>query len=882
MENGRDILINKLKKDPSRKDIVPFVEKILDSKVSKYLKSGLSRKDNYDKTLTPEIFLKYFYVERKDSNEKDELGIIKENINKLFENHAYNVMAIRSFRGSGKSVFVNILAHTYSDEYKIIKVDLEQGEYEYENTILFSNIMFELKSFIEKEIYKTNIYQDDRYSKIYQKLIEQISHQERITRKFFVVDDKYYLEEIWDKFNTGNQAENNTYYTYDVYDAPARKKFITDTEINENSAKRKAVIYFYLVLTISAMLSKELYNNGYSIKNLRISGNDLRQAISNKYLFIFDNIEAYNMNRADTVYQFIKNIHLALQKTFEYLEIEELFFTKFECIIALRTRTAIALYDQQRADENIIFKAYDLGTPDIFDSVLLAKYKFLYDLDYISQGWLRSTQLYSSVEHICRFFFPKAEIDKYLKNNEGLVENKKVFITKKFAPFFAYDFRRMSKEVATVLDSSNQYSERVKFLLDSNNPEGINGARMILFRLVFDDFVHEGVFNAFGFSQLDGKKTHSISRSILLYLFYNRQEKISLEELLRVFVRIYKDKPREFSNSFWCLSQFNDKSENTTIPPIEIWGNLLEFKNAKKTISESSLFDLVEHFFKKPSSAYQLNEKKIADIEVNITETGKCFISYISKQFEFFASRSLTTHSALFAFEITNKDSVDNVVSYINDMYMAIKAYATAMIRNGKKICQYFGGKLKSNCPIGKSVVQNERHCSFFQRAQEVWGLLKEIINYIDRYRLFVIYEIKNQTEIESPLELIKYFNEKILNEIKKFSNLLSEQRAYALQMNCSSPISNLVKVNLPKIVAPSPYDVYKNTNKVKELDDFDEDRNLAALTNYEVYTSAYYFYAQKKESIEDAITKCLSEQQMEKSIYNICKEMALQTSKVK
>lgn len=40
----------------------------------------------------------------------------------------------------------------------------------------------------------------------------------------------------------------------------------------------------------------------------------------------------------------------------------------------------------------------------------------------------------------------------------------------------------------------------------------------------------------------------------------------------------------------------------------------------------------------------------------------------------------------------------------------------------------------------------------FFQKSQEVWGLLEKIINYIDRYRLFVIYEIKNQSVNERTL----------------------------------------------------------------------------------------------------------------------------------
>ncbi|MDE6408603.1 MAG: hypothetical protein K2K50_08395, partial [Anaeroplasmataceae bacterium] len=679
MENIESRIKAILEKDKDNSELSTFITSLLEnSSPAYYLKSGLSRKNSYNDTLTPSIFIKYFYVERTRENGISELSFVKTQIEKLFRNQNYNVMALRSFRGSGKSVFVNILASEYSsNEYKVVKIDLEQGEYDYTDSMLFTNILTELMQFHHKEIYKTGIAENQDFFKIYEKLLKQIFSIERVTQNFFVVDNHSYLEEIWNKLEELNKLEKNRYNTIDIYETEARQKFLSNDEITSNEEKRRAVLFFYFIVTIAAILAKELYENKYDPNGeLKISGIALNSALRHKYLFIFDNIEAYNSSRAGTVYQVIKNIHSALRRTFYGLGIEEKFFTHFECIIALRTRTSIALHDSQRG-ENIIYKTYDLGTPDFFDGALLAKYKFLYKLNQKVSGLLRATELYSIVEHVCQFFFPQSEIDKYLEDDNTMI-GKKVFINEKFAPFFAYDFRKMSEEVGRAL-LTNDYGTRIRTLLDSYTTEGINGARMILFRLIFDDFVDEGIFDAFGFHALDGQEKHSISRAILLYLFYNRKININLEFLLSVFIRIYSKSPEDFSNALWKLSQFNDSSENTSAPPIDEWGNLLEFTNIEGTIDNGRLSNLVFNYFKNPSSEYQMNSTPISDIGVKITKTGECFINYISKQFEFFASRINEPKSALFAFEIDNISAVERVTDYINEMFLAIRTYTNAM-----------------------------------------------------------------------------------------------------------------------------------------------------------------------------------------------------------
>lgn len=80
--------------------------------VAEYIKAGLSADTDFNGRITPQLFIKHFFVERKDYEEEK----YKRTIGELFSSYNHNMLCIQSDGGSGKSVFVKTIAFRYAQK----------------------------------------------------------------------------------------------------------------------------------------------------------------------------------------------------------------------------------------------------------------------------------------------------------------------------------------------------------------------------------------------------------------------------------------------------------------------------------------------------------------------------------------------------------------------------------------------------------------------------------------------------------------------------------------------------------------------------------------------------------------------------------------------
>lgn len=80
-----------------------YIEKNAEQRsfVDEYIKVGLAGDNNFNDKISPELFLKHFFVERSNDDEQK----YKRTITELFGSYTHNMLCLQSDRGSGKTVF---------------------------------------------------------------------------------------------------------------------------------------------------------------------------------------------------------------------------------------------------------------------------------------------------------------------------------------------------------------------------------------------------------------------------------------------------------------------------------------------------------------------------------------------------------------------------------------------------------------------------------------------------------------------------------------------------------------------------------------------------------------------------------------------------------
>lgn len=744
-------------------DLINYLEKKAnDISAVGYLMSGLATSKSYNGLITAEMFKENFYVAKSAAEESYCTSLI----NDLFAEPNHNVMALRAHGGSGKTVFINMLStrNEAKDNLEYINIDFEKSISYTGFELVINKILQSTRKWLKPmfDAQETQEYQT-RFRQCADKVLQILSN----------MDAENELFAFWKKVN-------EIIFTPENIDVNTRiqkvMRSLSFEQVKNFAGESKIIgVQISCLLLVLLILSKP---------------ND-----KNKYIIVFDNIEAISNNLAvlpDVVTKTWKLLHNIF--TAELFEFD--FFKKITFLLAVRTTTNLSLVASQ---EDTFWGAsnkyiYDLNYDDFCAEALLKKLKFLYDVDS-----LRYTNLYKDTYLICSLVCTESIINKYLHNEKIETIDYKLFTRIRLSPFFGNNFRQVISHLGLVL--GEQKKKRISYLL--NETDGrmldirINGARNILFNSIFNSFTtlrefNQSIFSFFGIGNIAGEQNHSMTRIILSFLYWDKvrfclQNKgleysgVSLKRVIDSFRYHYSDDMEVFVGILHRLSQLPEDDRRKT-ELMSQWSYLIKIDTVTNlTIDE--LWDIVNNYL---TNNQNVNTLKI--IKLELSEAGSCFISSFSNHFEFFNSRVEGNNlDPLFMHD--NELEVDEYYfeNLIKFNLVSISNFVEGMIKNGKEACSKFQlAKISSLCykeNCDHKSCFDILNCSLFIRYIEMSSTVIEAINYIDRYRQYLWHQCKDVAA-----------DNKLLDYIKQYGDLMAHIRGAdpMFDIFCKNPYKEL------------------------------------------------------------------------------------------
>lgn len=805
--------------------------------VSKYIYSGVANGRNLDGALTKDIFKKFFYVEVNPNIQKK----YNEKINQLFEDQQHGVLGIQAHGGSGKTTTIEMIETILPKP-----CDLEKIPIIFLGTdIGYSGAIYRINKICKNKYgnkSQANPENENRISNsaFYDAVSKNIKKVKNILEYLSETDSNYEgLLSIWGIIAQGNLgdliAENGIKYEL----LKNEKNIDTEKGIGLNAA---LLLLFVLIISDIAC-SKENDNK--------------------KILVVFDDIECVASSPIGNIivesWSFLKSVFRCNEALYNG-------FNKIKTVVCARTTTGlIATQNGVGAwgnnDEYII----DIENNDFYAEALLKKLKYLHDHD------LKSSILYRNTKLICQLICGVNNTDKYLGNK--IQENNDSpditeFAKKYYAPFFGNDYRQLAACICgCILDSGNSLAVKkledlIKQSVSAKHEDlyrvSINGARNILWRLIFKYLVgnpeisETHIFEYFGIQSIQGnKEDHSLTRILLSYLYWHNirylannnwdasnYDGIPIEQLTSDVLNYFYDSEK-IAKSIYKLS------------------NLCAIKdgNKQKKLNQYTYYiNINNHSIANDLSNGNLsNHEKFVGVKLKLSPAGVCYVHHVSSHFEFFSARDTElTANPLIMYEHVD----DRCIQVINNIYTRVLNYVKGMINNCAEGCKLYRQIHHNECSFNLS--SNERFnlshifkCNLFVRVLEVNATIVSIIDYIDRYRQYLLLTEKN------PL-IRKTENEKLLNEIKNFAGLFTTtQKLIKSSRSFPNNFYNFIQYKI--------YPKYRNDSKQME-----------SLGLYQTFSNSrlLYYTGNKKDLIFEAIEKELNELSG-KTLFEICESIA-------
>lgn len=822
-------------RQPTKQDLIRYIRKNLDQQnfVKKYIQSGPSAKSNFGGYITPELFEKYFMVKRPPN-----LDIAyKEKIRDLFRDPDYNMLCVQSDGGSGKSVFINSLY--LKDEKNVNRYRYEHCliDFEHSNSLLINR--------------KEELLQQ-RVRKLYQMMC-------RGSNK-----DSYILE--WRK-NFLDMLDSLTSIVF----PETEYNFLTNQELKEGVNEAVSILRLpndyddwnagssNRINQLNAALTNEKYGQGSHLYFvillllLIILYNTRPQPERGKkerYIIIFDNIETFDCgNRNRRISQFVDMCHNIIDKIFDELALGDDFYLKFTFVIVLRTST-VALFGDLASDiyngnQNII----SLEFHDFTLEALLKKLEFLHNNIPNANG----SRLYTSLSNIISLFVPKSSIKTYLYQNNVQPGAMTYFAANQLLPFFNNNFRTVTKHLGDIFADKEtgpiliDLLSKVNSTYDNFSNYVLNGARMIVMNSIFTSFHRHGIFRHAGFSDLHGDDNHSMARTILAYLYWNKTQFLSAggrEQAYKgVKLSVLLDTFKYFcSEELFTKILFDLSIYTREIPErqaaLKAWGNLLVFSGAKEKLTENALLNAVSFYLhpEKTKSNNKINTMNCEEITVRLSKAGICFTQYYVRSFEFLSARDERNNEGKALYAIDNNQYVLDRIDCIHGI---ITNCIEKLLQSCEKTCKLYKGEGNVN----RCVMDINKHtpelfsCSLFLRFQECMDLIREAIDYIDRYRI-VRYISSGNSD----------FNKALICKLKGY---------YALYDYAKEKLRNM-KGNIEQINGFLSNWEYPKNMVYRDISTEDYDHRSRPIKDY---------YVQHGENIEKAVS--IIDQSPSKSLYD-------------
>ena len=706
--------------------------------VDLYIRAGLSADLNLRGRITPQLFKKHFLVKREDEEEEK----YNEIINELLNSTEHNCLCLQSDGGSGKSTFIQTMG---------LRKKNNSGEY-------FTNIILDLSNLSK--------YQNTKEDLLFQRVRKEYNRMSKSKGGYFIAWRNAFEKRI-------QELEKITFEDDRLF-------AVTDVQANLRSALSNLVPDklddWYKGYTSRITSAKNTDSTVLFIILIIIYLMilDCKPQLDRmeKFSLIFDNIETFdNGQEAQKISYYVEVCYRYAKNVFLELGIFDNFYEKFTLIVVLRTSTLIPFANMQTDMWSGDHFVKQIKYFDFTEEALLKKLKFLQKIpDY------KNTILFKRVYAVVSVLLPTNKIDEYLKTGSLADAKYRHFTSKQILPLFNNDYRKTMKNLHGSIVNEDRDPTIYSMIMELSGLEGstydyyVNGIRMALIRDVFNRLKIHDYFEEIGFSDLSGVENYSMTRLVLDYLYWNELNSVvqghtnyigaELSEIASTFK--YFCNHENLVDILYCLSIYTNKNSKKG-EALHEWGNLLVFDNLNVDFTQSEFNEVIKDYLITGKA-----QVKIGDVEINLrkvyvrlSDAGMCFTQHYIRSFEFLMSRRKkgTSEPALFLMR-----KYDTLLESLNGIYDIIKNCISKLIMGCENICVLFG-KEKEECAYRRApkneVNLNIMVCSLFIRYQECLDMVREAIDYIDRYRVITYRKFQDND-----------LNGLLLMQIKKYYEL--------------------------------------------------------------------------------------------------------------
>ena len=724
--------------------------------VRSFLFVGLAADRDFHGRMTPELFLKYFYVDRPDNEETKCVKIIRN----LFESKTHNIMCIQSDGGSGKTVFIRSMSYRSQNSSR------KRQKYTH------NYIVFDLAS-----TQKINMAKEYMLFQKFRKLYGKLSRDNEYSKKW----RHTFISSI-------SELKNISFVLNDIISEPIEFEkqlhTIIDIILPNQDISKWYIGYSNRLLALQETGSNIIFIIVLLLYLLALDARPVSN-IEERYVMVFDNIETYdNGNATKWIANYIQGCHSYIRSIFEELGKPDLFFQKFTFIIVMRTSTMLPFGNQQSEIWDSRKNIYRLEFFDFTINALLLKLKFLKTIPNIE-----SSLLYKDILRIVTILVPIRVIDNFIETGEYNEEETRYFSSHCYLPLFNNNYRRAMHYIySSVIDEDfHDIIEQKIHDIDENRHSvynyAINSIRMIIFRQIFHHFEWYKIFDAFGFSNLTGKEQHSITRVILSFLYWSevkhcmnysgsKYRGILLNELINTFRNFYS--AEEISQVLYNLSLYA-KGDEKKKAALDAWGELIVYENLDYYLNQIELTKVITGICKGARTTVTLDKKKIPtdNIYIKLSDAGMCFVQYYIRNYEFILSRSPKANE-IAVLSLLRDDK--EVITSLDTAYEIINNCISKLVEGGINVCELYG-HTNIYCNYLRHSGNEDTDllsCALFTRYQECLDLIRDTIDYIDRYRILVNVDYNDNDK-----------NIYLLDYIMKFYMLYAKAKKLMLPAGC-------------------------------------------------------------------------------------------------
>lgn len=723
-----------------------------------------------------EDFLNMFYFMSNKTYER------LATITSLSNDTTKNTVFITGFRGCGKTCFMNLLSSIISDKYSIPSYDEcknedislvtkfygsgFENEYKKEIAEIEENyrtsekdIINELRPYLKLDGYELNANAINRY--INKELKGKViflnfdkgngKNDQKPFEEKFIAKIQVLVEDIIR--NKSNFKENPFACLLDFYQ---RNSSIIDELIESdcclldffefieqkvNKAKELSTIKRELITCLHKLNLEQLI---FILVLLYISCNICAKT-EKKLFFLLDNMDiVYKNNVLDQSMNEYSNFIEDMNSLVQEIDINRgnnrvwvQYYEQANFIFAMRETTTMQIADQFLDRLEFVAKYFDISMDT--DKAHVVEKKFNFVNKYRSQiENLDFLQKMDFIHRICT--------DVYVKKN--------IF------PMFNNDFKRAIFCIADICKNNAEYIEEKIGLLDNKQAYNKNGARGILFRLIYNEFKKEHYFDDIGVEWTNNRKNSFTPSRIILTVLYN---------LLPEYERSYEQVTPDFEKmnptriELHRLYDYVKPFMNEKVFVRSLVG-MYNLKNAKKwnhLITFDNIRDVTEEELEKALLLNKNGNQK--DVMLRITCAGTNYIKFICTHYEFFSCRFTKRTAPLFCkWSSIYSDEYKNYnFEYTLDrVYKSVEICCENLTQFNEILFDINrDGKVEESDYIFKN--KNEKEGKFHEER-----IIHRHITYLDNFRRHLILDVYP--------EKVQEINKKIIDVIEKYICLLN------------------------------------------------------------------------------------------------------------